>query len=288
MGEDNRPSLAGTRAYGVELTEPGVLTVTFRRPKRMNALTQAMKRDLIELMTRAQMDDRVRVVVFAGDGGAFCAGDDMAGYGGDTSETVATVHGSHGTAIGTAAALRGYSQALNLAVRNLDKITLAAIDGPAIQSGLSLALSCDFRIASTRARLGSATLRFALLPDEGGHALLVQHLGLAGALDFILRKKIVSAQAALDLGLVTEVVAPEELAERTHELAVELAEGPQVAMRLVKRSIYNAAELTFAQALEDIAVRTAISDHHPDARDGGRSFAEKRKPSFNAWLEALK
>ena len=66
------------------------------------------------------------------------------------------------------------------------------------------------------------------------------------------------------------------------------AEGPQVAMRLVKRSIYNAAELTFAQALEDIAVRTAISDHHPDARDGGRSFAEKRKPSFNAWLEALK
>jgi 2-(1,2-epoxy-1,2-dihydrophenyl)acetyl-CoA isomerase len=288
MGDENRPALAGTKAYAVELAEPGVLTVTFRRPKRMNALTQAMKRDLIELMTRAQMDDRVRVVVFAGDGGAFCAGDDMAGYGDDVSETVATVHASHATPIGTATALRGYSQALNLAVRNLDKITLASIDGPAIQSGLSLALSCDFRIASSRSRLGSATLRFALLPDEGGHALLVQHLGLAGALDFILRKKIVSADQALALGLVTEVVPPEDLAARTRALAVELAEGPQVAMRLVKRSIYNAAESTFAQALEDIAVRTAISDHHADARDGGRSFAEKRRPKFNAWLEAPK
>lgn len=285
MDEAKRPALAGTRSYGVDLAASGVLTVTFRRPKRMNALTQAMKRDLIELMTRVQMDDRVRVVVFAGDGGSFCAGDDMAGYGADQSETVATVAGSHETAIGTVTALRGYSQALNLAIRNLDKITIAAIDGPAIQSGLSLALCCDFRIASTRARLGSATLRFALLPDEGGHALLVQHLGLAGALDFILRKKIVSAAEALELGLVTEMVAPEALAAHAGALAAELAAGPQVAMRLVKRSLYNAAELTFAQALDDIAVRTAISDHHPDARDGGRSFREKRPPKFNAWLD---
>jgi 2-(1,2-epoxy-1,2-dihydrophenyl)acetyl-CoA isomerase len=282
---DTAVTATSTHTYRVELREPGVLLVTFTRPDKLNALTQAMKRDLIELMTRAQMDDAVRVVVLTGEGKAFVAGDDMGGYGRDRSETVPQVSGSHATPIGTANALRGFSQALNLAVRNLDKITIAAINGHAIQTGLSLALSCDFRIGSTAARLGSATLRFALLPDEGGHALLVQHLGLAGALDFILRKRIVGADEALRLGLLTEVVEPDALLPRALELAREMAEGPQVAMRMLKRSIYNAAELTFGQALEDIAARTAITDHHADAREGGRSFAEKRAPKFNAWLD---
>lgn len=282
----DRPQLS-TSAYRVEMKDRGVMLITLARPDRLNALTQMMKRDLIELMTRAQMDDAVRVVVFAGEGKAFCAGDDLGGYFGGESETVATIHGDHETPIGTANALRGYSQALNVAVRNLDKITIAAIGGPAIQTGLSLALSCDFRIGSPAARMGSATLRFALMPDEGGHALLVQHLGLAKALDFMLRKKIVGGEEALTLGLLTELVPADELLDRTLALATEMAEGPQVAMRMLKRSIYNAAETTFAQALDDIAIRTAVTDHHADAKDGGRSFREKRAPRFNAWLDDL-
>ncbi len=268
-----------------ELHEKGVLRITLNAPERLNALDQAMKRDLIELIARVQMDDAVRVVVFAGEGRAFCAGDHLGGYHEGAPASVAKIGGGHSTPIGTDAALRVYSQALNVAVRNLDKLTIAAINGPAIQTGLSLALSCDFRIGSTQARLGSATLRFALLPDEGGHALLVQHLGLAQALDFCLRKRIVDADEALRLGLLNEVVAPEALLEAALALAAELADGPQVAMRMLKRSLYIAAESTFGQALDDIAVRTAITDHHPDARDGGRSFREKRAPKFNAWLE---
>ena len=151
-----------------ELHDKGVLLVTFTAPERLNALTQAMKRDLIELVTRAQMDDAVRVVVFTGEGRAFCAGDHLGGYHEGEPASVDKIGGGHATAIGTANALRVFSQGLNLAIRNLDKLTLAAINGPAIQTGLSLALSCDFRIGSTAARLGSATLRFALLPDEGG------------------------------------------------------------------------------------------------------------------------
>jgi 2-(1,2-epoxy-1,2-dihydrophenyl)acetyl-CoA isomerase len=284
---------AGTRGgadsvasgYRVELRDPGVMVVTLARPGRLNAFTQAMKRDLIELMTAVQMDDAVRVVIFTGEGRAFCSGDDMGGYNKDAPATVPAIGAGHTTPIGTASALRTYSQALNLAVRNLDKVTIAAINGPAIQTGLSLALSCDFRIASTAARLGSATLRFALLPDEGGQALLVQHLGLARALDFILRKRIVGAEPALELGLVNEVTAPEDLMDRALDLAGEMAAGPQVALRMLKRSIYNAAESSFVQALDDIAVRTAVTDHHPDARDGARAFIEKRAPRFNAWLD---
>jgi len=81
------------------------------------------------------------------------------------------------------------------------------------------------------------------------------------------------------------VVEPDALLPAALALAAELADGPQVAMRMLKRSIYNAAESHLAQALDDIAVRTAVTDHHPDARDGGASFREKRAPKFNAWLE---
>lgn len=271
--------------FRAELTPPGILVITFNAPDRMNALTQSMKRDLIELVTRAQMDDAVRVVLFTGTGRGFCAGDHMGGYAEHAPASVAKIGRGHTTGIGTANALRVYSQGLNLAVRNLDKITIAAINGHAIQTGLSLALCCDFRIGSTAAKLGSATLRFALLPDEGGQYLLVQHIGLAKALDFCLRKRIVSADEALSLGLLSEVVEPAALMPAAMALATELAEGPQVAMRMLKRSLYNATESSFAVALDDIAVRTAVTDHHADARDGGRSFREKRTPVFNKWLE---
>jgi len=268
-----------------ELRDKGVLLVTFDAPERLNALDQAMKRDLIELLTRVQMDDAVRIVVFTGAGRGFVAGDHLGGYQATAPASVPTIAPGHDTGLGTFNALRVYSQALNLAVRNLDKLTIAAINGPAIQTGLSLALCCDFRIGSTAARLGSATLRFALLPDEGGHYLLVEHRGLARALDFTLRKRIVNAEEALALGLLNEVVEPDALLPAALALAAELADGPQVAMRMLKRSIYNASESHLAQALDDIAVRTAITDHHPDARDGGRAFREKRAPKFNAWLE---
>jgi 2-(1,2-epoxy-1,2-dihydrophenyl)acetyl-CoA isomerase len=103
-------------------------------------------------------------------------------------------------------------------------------------------------------------------------------------MDFLMRKRIASAQEALELGLVNEVAEPEQLMPRTMELARELADGPQVSMRLLKRTIYNAAEMTFAHALDDIAAKTAISDHHPDAREGVRAFQEKRGAKFNEWL----
>jgi 2-(1,2-epoxy-1,2-dihydrophenyl)acetyl-CoA isomerase len=175
---------------------------------------------------------------------------------------------------------------LNSAVRSLDKLTIAAINGVAIQTGFSLALCCDFRIAASGARLGSATLRFGLLPDEGGQYLLVQHLGLAKTLDFLMRKRIVTAEEALALGLVHEVVPGNQLEKSAMALAQELADGPQVSMRLLKRSLYNAAELTWEQALDDIAAKTAISDHHPDAREGVGAFHQKREPRFNSWLNS--
>jgi 2-(1,2-epoxy-1,2-dihydrophenyl)acetyl-CoA isomerase len=276
------------RGFDVAMHDPGIAVVTFNQPERLNGMTQEAKRDLIEVLAQAQMNDDVRVVVITGSGRAFSAGDDLTGRRVDFADAQALapkIPAGHQNPIGTYEGLRVLSQTLNLAVRNLDKITIAAVNGVAIQTGLSLALSCDFRIAATDARLGSGTLRFGLMPDEGGQYLLVQLIGVAKTLDFLMRNRIVSGQEAFELGLAHEAVAPEQLMERTMALARELANGPQVAMRLLKRSVYNAAEQTFAHALDDIAAKTAISDHHPDAREGVAAFREKRAPKFNKWLE---
>jgi 2-(1,2-epoxy-1,2-dihydrophenyl)acetyl-CoA isomerase len=276
------------RGFEVAIHDPGIAVLTFNQPERLNGLNHHIKRDLVETLLQAQMDDAIRVVVFTGSGRAFSAGDDISGRPMGDREAQALVpdipHG-HNNPTGTYNGLRALSQPVNLAVRNLDKLSIAAINGVAIQTGFSLALACDFRLASSEARMGSATLRFGLLPDEGGQYLLVQMMGVAKAMDFFMRKRIVTAQEALELGLVHEVVPPADLMHRTMDLARELANGPQVAMRMLKRSIYNAAEMTFAQSLDEIASKTAVSDHHPDALEGMRAFQEKRTPKFNRWLE---
>ena len=267
---------------GIE--DPGILVVTFNRPESLNASTAAMKRDLLEVLTQTQMDDAIRIVVFTGEGQAFWAGDDLKGYGGVSAE-VPPIHQGHHNPSGTYNGLRTISQAVNTAVRNLDKISIAAINGFAIQTGFSFALACDFRIASRSAKMGSATLRFGLLPDEGGQWLLVQHLGVAKATDFMMRKRIVDGETAHEMGLVHEVVEGKDLMDEAFKLARELAEGPQVAMRMLKRSIVLAADLTWDQSLDEIAAKTAVTDHLPDAREGAQAFIEKRKPQFNGWLE---
>ncbi|WP_419920399.1 enoyl-CoA hydratase/isomerase family protein [Candidatus Poriferisodalis sp.] len=282
----NQSATGRTDYFGFETstTDNGVLTVTFNRPETMNASTAPMKRDLVELLTQAQMDDDVRVLVFTGQGRAFWAGDDLKGYEHTQTAATAPIFGGHHNASGTYNGLRTISQAVNTAVRHLDKLTIAAINGFAIQTGFSFALACDFRIAARSARMGSATLRFGLLPDEGGQWLLTQHMGVAKAMDFMMRKRIVDADAACELGLVHEVVEDDQLPAAAAALASELAEGPQVAMRMLKRSIHLAAQLTWDQSLDEIASKTAITDHLPDAAEGVSSFVEKRQPQYNAWL----
>ena len=233
------------------------------------------------------MDNAVRVMVFTGSGRAFCAGDDISGQKKPISgePLMPPIPAGHDNEIGTYEGLRHLSQTLNLALRNCDKIAIAAVNGIAIQTGMTLALACDFRVASASAKLGSATLRFGLLPDEGGQYLCVQLMGVAKSMDFFINKRILSADQALELGLLHEVVDDHELESRAMEMATDIANGPQVAQRLLKRSIYNAADMIFEQSLDEIAAKTAISDHHPDAKEGGLAFREKREPKFNAWLD---
>src|SRR3990170_3811512 len=129
------------RGFEVALHDPGIAVITFNQPERLNGMTQPMKRDLVEALLQAQMDDAVRVVLFTGAGRGFCAGDDLKGYsadasGADAKALVPPVPHGHNSAIGTYDGLRLLSQSVNVAIRNLDKISIAAINGVAIQTGL--------------------------------------------------------------------------------------------------------------------------------------------------------
>jgi 2-(1,2-epoxy-1,2-dihydrophenyl)acetyl-CoA isomerase len=272
--------------FDVEIRRHGVGVLTLNRPDRLNALSFASRRDLVEILTQAQLDDAVRVLIITATGRGFCAGMHLGG--GSAEEHPTLVPGRPGGAhvpVNLSGQLRQYSQELTRAVRRLDKLTIAAVNGYAVQIGLSLALACDYVLAGRSSRFGSATLRMGYQPDEGGHWLLVEHLGTKSALDFVMRKKMVDGDEAVRLGLATEVVDDEALLDRAIELAEELAAGPQVAMRLLKRAIYNAAHLTFDQAGDDIAVRTSVSDFHEDARLGAPAWLRKEAPVFNAWLD---
>ena len=275
--------------FDLTIRDKGIAWFQFNTPERLNGMTTAIKRDLIEAVTQAQMDNDVRVLVFTGTGRAFCAGDDLKAY--KSAELgglplVDPIPPGHENPLSTYDGLRTISQQLNTTVRNIDKLTICAINGVAIQTGFSLALSCDFRIASENARMGSATLRFGLLPDEGGQYLLVRLLGVAKAMEFMMRKQIIMADRAMELGLVNQVVPADQLESETMALASELADGPQVSMRLLKKSILNAAELSWEHALDEIASKTAISDHHSDAKEGVAAFHDKREAKFNDWLES--
>ena len=272
------------QGFDVALSPPGIAVVTFTNPDRLNAMSSGTRSDLIEVIDLAQLDDEVRVLVFTGTGRGFVAGVDNRVEEPEDPTLVPPIPEHRHVAVDLYGRLRLHGQELPRAIRRLDKFTIAAVNGFAIQLGLSLVLACDFAIAARSAKLGSATLRMGWQPDEGGHWLLVEHLGVKRALDFLLHKHIVDGDEAARLGLVTEVVDDEELMPRALALAAELADGPQVAMRLLKRAVYNAAQLTFDQAGDDIASKTAISDFHRDALDGAPAFFERRSAVFNRWL----
>ncbi|MEQ8263902.1 enoyl-CoA hydratase/isomerase family protein [Pseudohaliea sp.] len=271
--------------FRARMEKPGVLVIEFARPEKLNALTVSGKRDLIELCAQINMSPSIRVVIFTGAGRAFCAGDDIGGTADQRDNALAPdINHDYSTPSATYNYLRTLTQPLIQSVRDLDRVTIAAINGAAVQLGLSIALSCDFRVAATGAKLGYGTLRFAMQPDEGGHYLLVQHVGLARALEIILRNRFLDADEAMSKGLVNATSEPDKLMLAATALAEELAEGPQVAMRMLKRALYRAADSNLVEAMEDIALRTSITNFNCDTREGLEAFRSGRRPRYNQGL----
>ncbi|MBX9601027.1 MAG: enoyl-CoA hydratase/isomerase family protein [Bryobacteraceae bacterium] len=248
-------------------------TITLNRPEKMNAYSEQMVHEILHALADARDDEETRAVILTGAGRGFCSG-------GDISVDFDYPARYRGHALESYLEMRENMHALVRLLHRFDKPTIAAVNGAAVAGGLTLALSCDFRIASDTAKLGDTSLKFALIPDEGGAFLFPRFLGFDRALKMSLFSEVYPALQAKELGLVTEVVPGAELMNAAREWATRLADGPPVAMRVAKRMMYKQLSMHLDEALEDAGMATLAVNYLPDVREGTAAFHAKRKPRF--------
>ena len=249
-----------------------IATITLNRPDRLNALSPTMRLELLAAVEHSDRSQEVRAVIVTGAGRGFCSGGDVkamrenleARKENPVEEKIAPVR-----------------DRVVLAMRRSSKPILAAVNGAAAGAGMNIALACDLRIASTEARFGQTFSRRGLHPDWGGTYFLPRVVGTAKACELIWSGRLLDAEEALELGIVSQVVPPEELMATTLELARTFANGPPIAIRLSKRAIYRNMEPDLREALEFESHAQQICQQTRDAKEGILAFTEKREPDFN-------
>ena len=251
--------------------QDGIATLTLNRPERLNALGDTLREDLHHAVVRASADPNIRVIVLTGAGRGFCSGGDVKTMNenkerGRVSPLLDKVAPSRDRTV--------------LAMREAPKPVIAAVNGPAAGAGMNIALACDIRIASNTARFGETFVRRGLHVDWGGTYFLPRIVGMAKACELIFTGDIIDADEALALGIVSQVVAPQDLMPTVRELALKLAAGPPIAIRLAKRALYHNQECDLQAALEYETYAQNICRETEDAREGIRAFVEKRAPRF--------
>ena len=209
----------------------GIATITLNVPDKMNALTMAMRKSLPLAVDEVAKDDEVRVVIFTGAGRAFCSGGDI------ESMKARFIEGSFEQSRYDRIMMVGHHWAD--AFPRLDKPVIAAINGAAVGAGFSLALSCDIRIASEKAKFGSLFILRALTPDGGSTYYLPRIVGTSKALELMFTAEIMDAAEAERLGIVSRVVPHDELMKVARELAAKIAQQPPIALELTKRLVYR-------------------------------------------------
>lgn len=242
-------------------------TITINRPDALNALNSTVFAELYELLDRIARDGEIRVVVLKGAGEkAFVAGADIREMAG-MSRTQAEARSWNG--------MRLYDR-----MRRLPQPLIASIQGYALGGGMLIALACDIRIASTAASFGYPEIRLGIFPGTGGTVLIDRLLGAAASRAICILGERLAAERAYQLGIVTKLVLPGELAAATQEAAATIAGYSSVALRELKRALNASLELDFASAREvEIEAYGAAFDSQ-DRQEGMAAFLEKRPPRF--------
>jgi enoyl-CoA hydratase/carnithine racemase len=248
----------------------GVATVTLARPDRRNAFTLAMIEVLADALVSAAHDPQVRVVLLQGAGEAFCSGVDLD----DFSEHV-------GTPWADRTLLTERVHRVAYAIEKLDKPLIAAVDGVAIGAGMDMALMCDIRLATVRARFSQGYVKIGLIPGDGGSYLLPRIVGVAKALELMWTGQDVDGAEALRLGIVTHLFqSGDELTAGAQSLAARLAAGPPLALQMIKRLTYQSLHLDFLTSLDIAASNQAVIQSTADSREAFAAFREGREPTF--------
>ncbi|MBI1197772.1 MAG: enoyl-CoA hydratase [Phenylobacterium sp.] len=259
-----------------ELDGP-VLTVTLNRPDKLNAYTAVMGAELTDAFQRADEDDAVRVVIVTGAGRGFCAGADISG-GANAFDTQA--EGS--VAFQAPDRARAEGGGFVGAIFNCRKPSIAAINGAAVGVGATLTLPMDIRICAEGARYGFVFARRGLVPEAGSAWFLPKLVGLPQALNWCLRGSLIPAAEAQAAGLVSEVVAPDQLLARAREIAAEIAENTApVSIALARQMLWRfSGEADPSGVLAVDGRLSMILGAGPDVKEGVAAFLEKRPPRF--------
>lgn len=253
-------------------TQGRLRTLTLNRPHRMNALTPELHHQLREAVFDAAEDSNVGAVLLTGAGRGFCAGGDIKASSDRARKTRETVEER-------AESIRQHSKT-TIALNQMPKITIALINGAAAGAGLTLALACDLRIAVSSAVLRTAYAQIALAGDLGISYFLTRLVGPSKARELMLFNEKISADQALQLGLVNRVVKQSGLTEDTLEWVKQLAEGPSIAFGYMKQNLVLAETGSLEEVIEQEAINSAHCVRTPDVKEAASAFREKRPPNF--------
>ena len=244
----------------------GIGTVTINRPKAMNALNMDVLAELFDVFTKIECDDEVKAVIVTGEGKAFVAGADIA-----QMHQLDPIGGRKMMMMG--------HKVMNL-IENIEKPVIAAVNGFALGGGCELAMACDFRIASSKAKFGQPEVGLGITPGFGGTQRLSKLVGKGMAKMLILTADTINAEEALRIGLVEKVVEPEELMPACEAIAAKIASKAPIAVGMAKTCINKGYHLDLfsGSALEAEAFGGCFGTE--DQKEGMKAFLEKRPAEF--------
>jgi 2-(1,2-epoxy-1,2-dihydrophenyl)acetyl-CoA isomerase len=248
-----------------------VATLTLNRPEKKNAFTEAMLTQCIANLREAQDDDAVRVIVLTGAGDAFCSGGDVGRRAGELE------NGPPAVLQNKQRLMTKGPQRLALALQDVDKPVIAAVHGPAVGAGMDLSLMCDIRLASRSARFSEAYVKVGLVPGNGACYYLPRLVGVGKALELLWTADFISAEQALELGLVNHVYDDDKFRESVTAFANKIAAMPPVQVRAVKRTLYQSLNTDLRTSLELVSSHMAIVNTTDDYKEAIQAFKEKRQ-----------
>ena len=267
--------MAGDYEHILYHVESGVLTLTLNRPDRLNAFTVAMGDEMMDALKQADGDDDVRAIIVTGAGRGFCAGADLSAGSGTFADPQR----------GEKASADEPSDAggrLSLVVYDLRKPVIAAINGAAVGIGVTMTLPMDVRLASAGAKFGFVFVRRGIVPEACSSWFLPRLVGIDQAAEWVYTGRVFSADEALEGGLVSRVLPPDELLPAARRLAAEIAEHTApVSVALSRQMLWKGLA---ARHPADVHRVESLGIHYlgssADAREGVDSFLEKRPPKF--------
>lgn len=251
----------------IQVEKAGVKGIIYlNQPETRNALSKEIVEELTVALEGWASEDEVRVIIITGRGPTFCSGGDLRRFSG-----IKPFQGRKQLKI---------THPMIRALRDIEKPTIAAINGAAIGAGWSLALLCDLVVASEKASFSMAFAKIGVVPDCGSMHFLPRAIGLLKAKELMMTGRTIDVQEACDLGLVNRVVPPDQLITSALELADVIAQNPPLSLGLLKNGVNRAIDIDYITLLEEEAMAQDICMQTEDHKEAVRAFFEKRKPQF--------